>query len=405
MKKFVVFALFAVLLACAAAPAFAAPAPKAGWPSQLKFMSGPPGGNWFALGNAFADLWSREVLQTTSSTGGGVSNIINADVKKGDFGFSVTSLLGAAIKGEQDFLGRPTKNSVVMANLYTQYTYFIMRKDFAKKHNINKLGDVFDKKIPVRMATLKPGTASEFVVKSLFMKGYGITYKDIKKVGGSVEFASYDGGADLLADNLVDMFAFSVGSVVLGVVSVLSFFHWGFLILPLTGVLLGVAGLVNLARVEGARVGVYLSCTGIGLSLLLGVGLYGLSVYRYYHTTPPGYLLVDYNLLESDDPNKPFPDTAYELEGERVFIRGYMYSSRQQTGLRSFVMSRDNGVCAYCLPNPKVTDQVFVELAGDREAAYTTRLIGVGGVFSMKLDDPKRKYGGVVYHIEADYLR
>ncbi len=198
---------------------------------------------------------------------------------------------------------------------------------------------------------------------------------------------------------------FSVGSVVLGVVSVLSFFHWGFLILPLTGVLLGVAGLVNLARVEGARVGVYLSCTGIGLSLLLGVGLYGLSVYRYYHTTPPGYLLVDYNLLESDDPNKPFPDTAYELEGERVFIRGYMYSSRQQTGLRSFVMSRDNGVCAYCLPNPKVTDQVFVKLAGDREAAYTTRLIGVGGVFSMKLDDPKRKYGGVVYHIEADYLR
>lgn len=213
MKKLTFLVLLVALLASAAAPAFAAPTPKAGWPSQLKFMSGPPGGNWFALGNAFADLWSREVLQTTSSTGGGVSNIINADVKKGDFGFSVTSLLGAAIKGEQDFLGRPAKNSVVMANLYTQYTYFIMRKDFAKKHNITKVSDIFDKKIPVRMATLKPGTASEFVVKSLFMKGYGVTYKDIKKMGGSVEFASYDGGADLLADNHLDMFVFSVGKV------------------------------------------------------------------------------------------------------------------------------------------------------------------------------------------------
>ncbi|MDD2351638.1 MAG: TAXI family TRAP transporter solute-binding subunit [Synergistaceae bacterium] len=213
MKKLLIFILLVALIAFAAAPVFAAPAPKDGWPSQLKFMSGPPGGNWFALGSAFADLWSKNVLQTTSSSGGGVSNIINADVKKGDFGFSVTSLLGAAIKGEQDFLGRATKNSVIMANLYTQYTYFIMRKDFAEKNKITKLGDIFDKKIPVRMATLKPGTASEFVVKSLFMKAYGVTYKDIKKMGGSMEFASYDGGADLLADNHLDMFVFSVGRV------------------------------------------------------------------------------------------------------------------------------------------------------------------------------------------------
>ncbi|MHB8899115.1 MAG: hypothetical protein ACYC6Y_10250 [Thermoguttaceae bacterium] len=197
----------------------------------------------------------------------------------------------------------------------------------------------------------------------------------------------------------------SVGSVIVGILSALSFFHWGFLFLPVVGVLLGVAGLVNLARVEGARVGVYLSGTGIALSLLLGGGLYGLSVYRYYHTTPPGYLSVDYHSLESKDPNKPFPDAAYELEGQRVFLRGYMYPSRQQTGLRTFVMSRDNGVCQYCLPNPKITDQVFVELTEGREAAYTTRMIGIGGVFSLKLEDPKKKYGGVVYHIEADYLR
>ena len=192
---------------------FAAPAPKAGWPAQLKFMAGPPGGNWFALGSAFADMWSKNVIQTTSSSGGGVSNIINSNVKKGDFGFSVTSLLGAAVKGEQDFLGRPATNSVIMANLYTQYTYFIMNEEFAKKHNIKKVGDIFEKKVPVRMATLKPGTASEFVVKTLFLKGYGITYKDIKKMGGSMEFASYEGGADLIADGHIDLFIFSVGKV------------------------------------------------------------------------------------------------------------------------------------------------------------------------------------------------
>lgn len=210
MKKIALLSLILAVL-FTALPAVAAP--QADWPEQIKFMAGPPGGNWFALGSAFADMWSKSVVPTTSSTGGGVSNIINADLKKGDFGFSVTSLLGAAIKGEQDFLGRNTENAVIMANLYTQFTYFIMRRDFAEKHNITRLRDIFDRKLAVRMATLKPGTASEFVVKSLFMKGYGATYKDIKKWGGSMEFASYEGGADLIADNHIDMFVFSVGKV------------------------------------------------------------------------------------------------------------------------------------------------------------------------------------------------
>lgn len=212
-KKFVFILLFAAILSLSALPAGAEAAAKPGWPSQVKFMAGPPGGNWFALGSALADMWTKTTIPTTSSTGGGVSNIINADVKKGDFGFSVTSLLGAAIAGEQDFEGRKSSNAVIMANLYTQYTYFIARKDFVDKHKIKTLGDIFDKKIPTRMATLKPGTSSEFVVKSLFLKGYGVDYKNIKSMGGSMEFASYEGGADLLADNHIDLFAFSVGKV------------------------------------------------------------------------------------------------------------------------------------------------------------------------------------------------
>ena len=81
MKKLAALVLFTVLFSFAAAPVFAAPAPKAGWPQQLKFMAGPPGGNWFALGSAFSDMWSKNVIQTTSSSGGGVSNILNTNVK------------------------------------------------------------------------------------------------------------------------------------------------------------------------------------------------------------------------------------------------------------------------------------------------------------------------------------
>lgn len=191
----------------------AEPVDKKGWPDQLRFMSGPPGGNWFALGTALADVWSKDIVNTSSSSGGGVSNIINANVKKGDLGFSVTSFLGAAMKGEEDFEGKAVDNAVIMANLYRQVTYFVVRKDYVEKNNIKSLGDLINKE-GVRFATLKPGTASEFAVKVLFKMGYKTSTNDLKKNRKwSVEYASYEGGADLIADNHIDVFAFSVGSV------------------------------------------------------------------------------------------------------------------------------------------------------------------------------------------------
>ena len=209
--------VFLILAALALAAGPAAGADKAGWPDQLRFMAGPPGGNWFALGTALADMWTGAGLpQTTSSSGGGVANIVNANNAKGDLGFSVTSMVGAATQeGGVDFTkGQKMENAVIMANLYTQYTYFIMRRDFAEKNGVKSLGDVIDKKLKMRFATLKPGTSSEFIVKALFDKGYGFDYKKtFEEWGGTVEYASYEGGADLLADNHLDCFAFSVGKI------------------------------------------------------------------------------------------------------------------------------------------------------------------------------------------------
>lgn len=188
---------------------------KSQWPSQLRFMSGPQGGNWSALGDSLCAVWSSSGLPKASSVqGAGVSNILNIHTRRADLGFSVTSLLGAALKGEADFSGRKASNAVIMANLYTQYTYFIMRKDFAQKYSIRSVEDIITKKLPVRFAALRPGTSSEFVVKALFEKGYGLDYKKaFQDWGGTVEYSSYDGGAELLADNHIDCFAFSVGKV------------------------------------------------------------------------------------------------------------------------------------------------------------------------------------------------
>ena len=183
-------------------------------PDHLRFMAGPPGGNWFALGTALSEMWTKKLVQTTNSTGGGVSNIINANAKKGDLGFTVTAFIGAAVQGSADFKGRKADNAVVFSNLYTQVTYFIIRDDFAKEHKVTSLGDLIAKKIPVRFATLKPGTSSEFMVRVLLKEGFNTDFAALKNdYDWSVQYASYDGGADLMADDHIDVFAFSVGQV------------------------------------------------------------------------------------------------------------------------------------------------------------------------------------------------
>ncbi len=178
---------------------------------NYRFVSGPQGGNWFVLGGAISSYFSKDGLATSSSTGGGVTNVVNINRKKADVGFSVGSLLGAAAKGEGKFK-KPIKNAVVLANLYPQVTYFIARTDFVKKHNIKTLGDALKIK-NLRIASLKPGSSSEFVVSSLFKLAYKTDWKKIKKEGGEVQFASYSDGAGLIGDNHIDLFAFSVGEI------------------------------------------------------------------------------------------------------------------------------------------------------------------------------------------------
>lgn len=182
-------------------------------PKHLRFLSGPPGGNWFALGTALSDMWTKNVLQTTSSTGGGVSNIINVNNGRADLGFTVASFISAAIHDEADFKGRNIDNAVLFANLYKQVMYTVVREDFAKKHNVSTLGEIIEKKIPVRFATLKPGTASEFLIRIVLENGYHTNYAELRKNNWSIQYASYDGGADLIADNHIDVFVFSVGVI------------------------------------------------------------------------------------------------------------------------------------------------------------------------------------------------
>lgn len=208
--------LCALALVCFAQPAFAEEVKqdKSQWPTHLRMLTGPNGGQWFMMGEPIAEVLSKKVASTTSRMGGGMANIASINDKAGDFGFSLTCFLGAGQSGEAEYQDIKLENVSLLANIYPQVLYFLVRKDFADENGITTVNDLLQKKMPLRFASLKPGTASEFILNLLFKHGYNTSFDQLKKQGWVISFNNYAETADNFVAGELDCFAYTAGTTV-----------------------------------------------------------------------------------------------------------------------------------------------------------------------------------------------
>lgn len=201
-----------VLSAVPAVPAEAAPNAGEGWPMHLRLLSGPNGGQWFFMGESLAEVLSSRLLPTTSRIGGGVDNIGSINQKAGDIAFTLNCFLGAAGSGEQEYSSIRLENAEILANIYPQVLYVLLRKDFAEKNGIDGMETLIQKKLPLRFASLKPGTASEFILRLLLKYGYHTDFEALEKQGWNISFNNYAEIADNLVAGELDCFAYTAGT-------------------------------------------------------------------------------------------------------------------------------------------------------------------------------------------------
>ena len=76
------------------------------------------------------------------------------------------------------------------------------------------------------------------------------------------------------------------------------------------------------------------------------------------------------------------PKDVEALDGQLVRIRGYMLPSFQQSGIKKFVLVRDNMECCFG-PGAAIYDCIIVEMQGASSASFSVRPIAVEGVFSV----------------------
>jgi hypothetical protein len=199
----------------------------------------------------------------------------------------------------------------------------------------------------------------------------------------------------------------AVVSFLAGLLSALVFLGWSLAAIPMVGIVAGVFALRQIKASPDGYTGEHFALIGTLLCGLFWIG--GWSRLAYVHATevPPGCERISYDelQLDPDDPAAFPPKKALELDGKKVFIKGYVYqpSGGQTSGLKHFILVRDKGQCCFG-GNPKITDMIEVKLKGDLEAEFNMQVRKLAGTFHIGTGHSMHGLTGALYHLEADHL-
>src|SRR5688572_30046259 len=93
-----------------------------------------------------------------------------------------------------------------------------------------------------------------------------------------------------------------------------------------------------------------------------------------------------------------------KLDGQRVRIRGYMLPSFQQSGIKQFVLVRDNMECCFG-PGAALYDCIIVEMQGEKTCDFSVRPIAVEGAFTVREFKGPDDTHLAIYHLEGERVR
>lgn len=199
----------------------------------------------------------------------------------------------------------------------------------------------------------------------------------------------------------------AVVSIVLGAISIVALLDfWALKAVPALGVIAALAAIVQIRRRPDELTGMKQAKIGLALSGVMLVGTSAYAVIAHQLEVPEGYGRISYAMLKHPDEaleHLPSP-AAQELDGKRVFIKGYMFPPSHETGVTRFVLCRDNGDCCFG-GQPPPSDMIFVELKEGLDTRYDSRLRHVAGTFHVVNTDKNDVGKQVLYRLDADYIR
>ena len=179
-------------------------------------------------------------------------------------------------------------------------------------------------------------------------------------------------------------------SLFLGICTLSGFLGIPCLAIGVVGIIMGAIALWQIRRSAGEMGGKVVARLGVSLSAMLLLAGSSYHAYAYVTELPAGYLRVSFNELSNYQPTfsdgqMHFAPEVAELEGKPIYIKGYMYPTRQKFGISEFVLVKDTGQCCFG-GQPKLTDMIVVKFDDGTTVNHREQqLVGIGGVFRAAL--------------------
>jgi len=171
------------------------------------------------------------------------------------------------------------------------------------------------------------------------------------------------------------------------------------LVLAVPGILFALFGLRSIRAYPDEFSGKNLALGGlIGCSALFVGGVTQHTII-YLTEVPDGYQRVQFYKLQADEKAPDAPtETALNVDGQDIFLKGYIHPSSGSGMLRQFILVPDLGTCCFG-GQPKSTDMVEVSLpAGSSVRAGMTKRKLAGSFKVNRLPQKKTDFENVVFY-------
>ncbi len=110
--------------------------------------------------------------------------------------------------------------------------------------------------------------------------------------------------------------------------------------------------------------------------------------------------------IEKDQPffREMLTPEIEKLFGQKIRIRGFIYPTFQQTGIKTFVLVRDNQECCFG-PGAALFDCIVVDMKPGKTTDYSIRPVTVEGTFGFsELKDPEGIHRAI-FHLDGESVR
>lgn len=178
----------------------------------------------------------------------------------------------------------------------------------------------------------------------------------------------------------------AVVGLALGVFSFIALFGVIGLGVAVFGIVVSLISLFNIRRSAGELGGKMVARAGVLLSAFFLVSGVCYQSFVYAHEVPEGYKRINFasdiaskNFVQKDGVTSVNPDVL-KIDKQKVFLKGYMYPTRQDKDLQTFVLVKDNQQCCFG-GQPDVKDMILVEMQGKKRADFYAGLVSVAGEF------------------------